>query len=230
VFIFAVTIFKSFSNTKAVQQHPTISVRNATSSVEILKSEIVGGSLSLTVKNRGTLPIIAIGVTVEKAGYTVVDFTMHELLNGKLDPGVSEDIRASSINGTGLTTVNAVIDMAYFIDGSAEGKTESIRQQREMYEGVSLSLQQASSDLSALSNYDKTALEKTRDKIAGYPAPAGLGDYQSIGFKSGLNRAQAMINFLLQDAESSPAGNKDEKLNAAKTKINQLREKLRRRQ
>src|SRR5262245_10155766 len=93
----AAVIFKIRKDAKAGQDAPKISIRNLTSSVEVLKNEYDGGTLRLTIRNIGALPILAIGARIEKVNSITVDFTLNEKLNFQLDPGAATDINLSAV-------------------------------------------------------------------------------------------------------------------------------------
>jgi len=216
--IASAVIFQFRKNPKAVQDMPKISIRNRTSSIEITKQEYVNRDLNLTIRNKGALPIIAIGLAAQNEGYTTVDFSLTESIGRNLAPGASADIHLS-ISKNNPIEVNASIDMAYFIDGSGDGDAAKIEEQRDIYEGVNLSLEEVSKEFKTHAKFDKNAIENARGKITSISPPPDLGGNKKLGFHSGINRAQSMINDLLRQSESFSTDKMDESFNKMKKEM-----------
>jgi len=224
--IFSAVIFQVRKDPKAKLQPTTIVIKNDTNSVEVISSKINEANyLELTLKNNRSVPIVALEFRYAKdRGTTIEHYPDVPSVLGAGQTSI-ERIHLNDLSDPSNLTV--ILKMAYFSDGVAEGDEETIKFQRERYEGMELSFQSALGEVNKINAASDAEIETTEQNIKNIQIPEDLTPAQKGGFISGRDHAEYYLKELQEKkarkAKYNQTFNQDEELSRVKGILNRPR-------
>jgi hypothetical protein len=206
IFVFGMSFIEKGSKVESVNnQQSEIKVFNKTSAFEVIKSEIVGDELQLSLKNISNKGINAFQVLVgpEKGDSlgSFVDFIYSDIKD-EISPNevfVHREALGKEIYANGIT-----LQAVFFTDGTGDGEANIIREVNETRQGTSLQLSKGlemiQKTLASPSDEFSSRVIALRTEISDLPA---ADKTKSPQYNSGLHFGKERLLTDIKNIESN---------------------------